>query len=387
VVAGVIGIGAVWLLADARPWSATTRRLGAAAGPAAPVVRGLAIAAPFLVLFALVFSAADAVFARILAEALDWHIDLGDVPTRAVLAGCAAWLAGGALVAVAGSLAARRNGSDTSDAPNAAASPAAAGAWPRLSALEVAVALLAIDALFLVFVVLQGTYLFGGRDTIAAAGLTYAEYARRGFGEMVAAASVAGVLLLALESLVAHRSRLYVGAAVALVALTACVLLSAFWRLRLYQDAYGWTELRVYVIAAIAWLTLGLVAGAVALLTDRSRWMPHALVGLGLGVALVVTAVGPQRFSAAQNVARALDPALVPPGGRTGLDADYLATLGDDSVPILAEALPRLAEADARPIERFLRSRRTELTTDVSLADWPAWNLAREEARRALGIP
>jgi hypothetical protein len=381
VVAGVIGIGGLWLLADARPWSATTRRLGAAAGPAAPVVRGLAIAAPFLVLFALVFSAADAVFARILAEALDWHIDLGDVPARAVLAACAAWLAGGALASVAGSLATRRHTQPTEGAPGATS-----GAWARLSALEVAVALLAIDALFLVFVVLQGTYLFGGRDTVAAAGLTYAEYARRGFGEMVAAASVAGVLLLALEALVAQRSRLYVAAAVALVALTACVLLSAFWRLRLYQDAYGWTELRVYVIAAIAWLTLGLVAGAVALLTDRSRWMPHALVGLGLGVALVVTAVGPQRFSAVQNVARALDPRLVPPGGRTGLDADYLATLGDDSVPVLAEALPRLADADARPIERFLDRRRTALATDDTLTGWAAWNLAREDARRALGL-
>jgi hypothetical protein len=248
------------------------------------------------------------------------------------------------------------------------------------------VALLAIDALFLVFVVLQGTYLFGGRDTVAAAGLTYAEYARRGFGEMIAAASVAGLLLLTLEAVVAQRSRVYVAAAVALVALTACVLLSAFWRLRLYQDAYGWTELRVYVIAAIAWLTLGLVAGAVALLTDRSRWMPHALVGLGLGVALVVTVAGPQRFSATQNVARALDPALVPEGGRTGLDAGYLATLGDDSVPVLVQALPRLADRDAQPIERFLARRRTNLATDHALAGWASWNLAREEARRALGL-
>ena len=46
------------------------------------------------------------------------------------------------------------------------------------------------------FVALQLAYLFGGRDTMAMAGLTYAEYARRGFFELVLVALLAGTLVV-----------------------------------------------------------------------------------------------------------------------------------------------------------------------------------------------
>ena len=42
------------------------------------------------------------------------------------------------------------------------------------------------------FVGLQIAYLFGGLDTLVAAGMTYSDYARRGFFELVAAACLAG---------------------------------------------------------------------------------------------------------------------------------------------------------------------------------------------------
>ena len=116
--------------------------------------------------------------------------------------------------------------------------------------------LIVLDVLFAAFVALQVAYLFGGLDTLAAIALTYAEYARRGFFELVAVVVLVGALVLGLEAVVAHRSRAYVVAILALVALTAVVLASSFLRLRLYQDAYGWTELRFYVLAAIGFLAI-----------------------------------------------------------------------------------------------------------------------------------
>ena len=62
--------------------------------------------------------------------------------------------------------------------------------------------LLVLDLLFLAFVALQGAYLFGGQDTLAAGGMTYAEYARRGFFELLVAAFVVGGLVLAAEATV-----------------------------------------------------------------------------------------------------------------------------------------------------------------------------------------
>jgi hypothetical protein len=49
-------------------------------------------------------------------------------------------------------------------------------------------------------------------------------------------------------------------AGLGLLVLTGGVLVSAMLRLRLYQDAYGWTELRFYVFAAIIWLALVLAS-------------------------------------------------------------------------------------------------------------------------------
>jgi Domain of unknown function (DUF4173) len=130
-----------------------------------------------------------------------------------------------------------------------------------------------VDLLFALFVGLQIAYLFGARDTLEAAGLTYSDYARRGFFELVAAAALAGGLVAALDRAIAPRSRWFVGLAIGLMCLTAIVLVSAAIRLRLYQEAYGWTELRFYVYAAIAWLGVGLVSATVLLLRDRmGRW-------------------------------------------------------------------------------------------------------------------
>jgi hypothetical protein len=51
--------------------------------------------------------------------------------------------------------------------------------------------LVVIDAVVGLFVGLQIAYLFGGQSTIVAAGMTYSDYARRGFFELVAAACLA----------------------------------------------------------------------------------------------------------------------------------------------------------------------------------------------------
>ena len=90
-----------------------------------------------------------------------------------------AWIAAGALSFAA------RPGDD-------AAEREAMTAWsrrPRLGTVEVVTVLVALNAVFLAFVILQAAYLFGGQDTLAATGLTYAEYARQGFFQLLAAAS------------------------------------------------------------------------------------------------------------------------------------------------------------------------------------------------------
>jgi hypothetical protein len=232
-----------------------------------------------------------------------------------------------------------------------------------------------------VFVALQFAYLFGGR---AANGMAYADYARRGFFELVAAACLSSVIVIVLESTVIRRSRPYLAALVVLIALTGVVLASAALRLRLYQDAYGWTELRLYVLAAIVTIGLGLAAMAALVLADRSRWIPHTLAMLGICSLVALNLVAPAAFVASQNVARVIDPSLVPPDGHAGLDTEYLAVLPDDAIPVLVEALPNLPSDVAHQLTPILRARHVELAADPSYDSAFAWNLGRERARTSL---
>ena len=93
---------------------------------------------------------------------------------------------------------------------------------------------------------------------------------------------------------------------------------------------------------------------------------------------------GPQAFVTARNLERAIDPTLVPEGGRTGLDTGYLAELGDEAVVPVVDAWDRLGEADRAALAPALARREEQLGTDPSLQGWPAWNLTRQRAREAL---
>jgi hypothetical protein len=428
--------------ADSDPGAAGWRRR---IRDAAPVVRGLVIAVPVAAVFVVLFSAADAVFARLASDLLAWKpdIDIAELTGRVGVITIVAWgsagllgLAAGVLpslaspppAAVVPAIATPRGSAyqdpegDTGDGSGTPAPPAlppsvpigwagtaafgpgqaaAAATWPsnrggwsaastarteslRLGSVEAATILVVIDLVFAAFVALQVAYLFGGRDTAALAGMTYAEYARRGFFELILVAGLAGLLVVALDLAVGKRSRIQLGGALVLLGLTAVVLLSAFLRLRLYQDAYGWTELRFVVMTAIAWLGVALLVAAALLLRRQARWVLHVLGILSLVTIGGMNLVGPQAFVTARNLERAIDPALVPAGGRTGVDTGYLLELGDEAVVPVVEAWDRLGTEARAALGPALEWRREQLATDPSLQGWPAWNLTRERARAAL---
>jgi hypothetical protein len=368
VVGRIVAGGALLLAALPDLGRPLARRSGGRIGS---VGVGIALAFPFLVVFALLFASADAVFSSAITNVFDlrkWSI--GDLIGRVLLAASFAWLAGGLFV-VAG------RGTDTTMST----------VLPRLrgllSSTAGATALLVIDALFLFFVALQVAYLFGGIDTLNATGLTYSSYARRGFFELIAVAVLAGGLLFAVELVVAKRTRLYVGAALTLALATLVIVVSAAYRMQLYQLAYGWTEQRFYALAGIAWLGAGGVCAAVLVWRDATRWLLHAGGLIALAVAIAVNLVGPSALVARQNLERVVDPSGLPADASRELDAQYLASLGDGALPTVVELLPRLNAADRAALGSALRTFALE-GRGLEPAAVPGFSLDRERARQAL---
>ena len=334
-----------------------------------PYASGLALAAPLLVVFVMLFSAADAVFQRSVRDALDiaWLREvLPTLPQRLVVAFAVTWCATGALAM-------------------GTAAPALSTAGHRvrrlLGAEPVTVALVTIDLLFAAFVAFQLAYLFGGRDTLAASGIAYSAYARRGFFELLGVATLAGAVLFTFDLLVRTRSRVYVCAAIVLVLLTAVVLASAATRMTLYQQAYGWTELRLYAYAGIAFIAIALAILAGAILSRRMEWVTSPLIGAALAMALGINAIGPSGQVAAVNIERSLDTTPLAENGVRELDVTYLVALGDGAISAIVERLPSLPDRDRERITGVLRT--VAQTRRVPLG-WPSWNWDRSRASELL---
>lgn len=372
--------GFAWLLTRVGADGALTRGTRQL-GRAAPIVRGAVIALPILFGFALLLGSADAVFGQALDQAFRFP-DFDDVFARGAFTIVAAVLIAGPIVIAVGA----RGLLDDVEDP-LPAGPDASEPRPgqrRSGAIEAVVVLVAVDVLFAAFAAVQVVYLFGGADTLATVGMTYSDYARQGYFQLVGVVALAGLLLIGAHEIAGRRRDLLV-AGFALLVLTGVILASAALRLRLYQDAYGWTELRFYVAASIAWLAAAVTVAIALLAANRMRWLAHGLAVSAVAVTLAVSAIGPQAFVIDQNIARALDPLLVPEGGHSGLDLDYTLTLGDAAIPPLVAVLDRLPP-DVRARAAYeLGLRRTTLDAYAGPPDgWQSWNLSRERARQAL---
>jgi hypothetical protein len=360
----VVGV----LSAIERAWP-LVRRLSPAMARASGPLGGVLLAAPFVVVFALLFSSADVVFARALERVIDVKrlLELlGEAPGRLMVVSIVAWLSAGALWT-------------RSRAPRDHAG-ASTGA---LAADTATVALTMIAVLFAAFVMLQLAYLFGGRDTLDAAGITYSAYARRGFFELIAVAVIVGGLLLGLELVLRSRGRSYVVAAVALLVLTGAILVSAYYRLDLYQSAYGWSELRFYAFAAMAFLAIALAIGVWSVVRGRVAYMVMAIVGAAVAVGICVNVIGPSGHIARANLARVIDPTGLPEDAQRSLDVWSLYVLGDGAIPDMVTRYGAVPEVDRRNLFDVLRNHTRSRGLSLT-PDWRGWNLDRERARATL---
>ena len=254
-----------------------------------------------------------------------------------------------------------------------------------LAAETATVTVILVALLFAIFVAMQFAYLFGGRDTLDAAAITYSSYARRGFFELIGAVALVGALLFGLEMLVSGRSRVFRAAALTLLALTALVLVSAAYRLDLYQRAYGWSELRFHAFAAIAFLAAAIAIFAWCVARGRMAYVVMPLAFAGVMVALAVNAIGPSGYIARANLERVIYPSGLPDDAQRALDIGTLWSLGDGAIPDMVARLDALPTKERIAVADLLRAALRWRNVDGEV-DWRGSNVDRERARRALQV-
>ena len=328
-----------------------------------PFARGVLIALPVLLVFYVLLQSADAAFAGAMNQLLDvdvWTL-FGSAVGRAFGVGFSACVAAAAL----GHALRRRRGQEAGEVE-------VAPARPRLGLTEALTLILAVDALFFVFAGFQVMYLFIGGASSPAEGYTYAEYARRGFFELLLVSMMTLGLVMALARWTRRESPLAqaafrVGASL-MVALTVVIVASAVKRMTLYEDAFGYTRLRLFTHVFMYALGAVLTWRAVTLWWRPERFAIGAFV-TALGAVLAVNAVNPDALIVRLNIARATD--------SSGPDVNYLSGLSSDAVPELVRATRLSPGWQAELLSQYA----VQLPEEGS---WPEWNLSRARARRAL---
>ncbi len=225
----------------------------------------------------------------------------------------------------------------------------------------------ALTVLFAVFVGAQFVALFGGDDYVQrTAGLTYAEYARSGFWQL----SAVSILTLAVILAVLHWSvqetaadRLSLRVLLSAVSVLALVIVgSALGRMWTYQQAYGFTVLRLLVTTCELWVGLIYVLVLIAIARLRWTWVPRAAIGTALATLIALSVLNPEYLVAERNIDRWQT------SGR--LDADYLSGLSPDILPALD------------PLPAHLRTRIEDpVLDDLDPDHWWSWNWSRSSAR------
>jgi hypothetical protein len=247
---------------------------------------------------------------------------------------------------------------------------------PKLGAVETHVVLLALNVLLGAFAAARLVALSeGGRRVLSSAGLTYAEYARSGFFQLLFAAVIVVAALLALRATAdlptSRQQRTFVGLSLGVVALTLAVCVSAFQRLVLYESVFGLTMLRLYVQTAIVW-----VAGVVIMLGMlvclrhvRRAWLAPAAAILALVLLFALNVLNPEAFVARHNLSH--------PAKAEGFDADYLTGLSDDAVGAIASRAKQNDDV-ARALRLSICSGAPEPFGGGG--GWASYNVARERA-------
>ena len=337
-------------------------------GRARSWLRAAAIAVPIMVVFGVLLASADRVFGDLVTPALP-HWSFGPVIGHLFFFGFGAAAAATLVRAALGP---------------SAPEPGLPWSSPELGAAEWISVLAGIDALFALFVGVQFAVLFGGAHRVrVTAGLTYAQYARTGFIQLIIVAALAVVVILGAWDLGKRTSsqerRTFLRLTTVMVGLCGVILASALKRLMLYERAFGFTLMRFAATVVIGWIAFVLLAVLVTSWRGARDRVVAAILTGAVAALLVANIVNPDRYIAQHNLARY--------AGTGKIDVDYLGNaMSADAVPLIVASLDRLSRSDASRLRDELCLRAPWLAGSTDIRSWNAGRSAARAALRRIGI-
>lgn len=292
------------------------------------VLLGVLIAVPLLLLFGKLLSSADSQFASNLEVFLSFFkvANLNEFWPHFFIVLFFFWGLAGALFYMLS----RSHRKETLQ-------PDKALVQPFLAHIAATVALGLVCVIFLVFIVGQWGYFFGGLANIKPDGYTYSSYARSGFFELTVAAGIAALVHYLFSSITKRETRAqriaYSVIATLLLVLVGLVLVSAFQRLLFYEAAYGFTRDRLVAHIFMIFLGILLVALAVMEISNKLKHLALVLLMSFFLFGITLSVINVDRTITRLNIQQATQ---LQRKDSSRIDGSYLA------VSVSEEAVPEL---------------------------------------------
>lgn len=248
--------------------------------------------------------------------------------------------------------------------------------------IESSILLVSVNILFAIFIFFQFTYLFGGESNLSAKGITYAEYAHRGFFELIVVAIISLLLLLSIEKFLIkqkteHGLEFKILSTI-LVIQVIIIMVSSYTRLSLYENAYGFTTLRLYshalniLLAAIFCLYLYKIYQN----QQDNTFYFYVFISIILFLAFM-NFLNPDLFITQRNIDHY---------NTIGeLDIDYLNSLSEDSIPAMIKGLA-VTNDELRKNIALQLYRRAQNIDFPAFNQWQSFNISRMRADKILHL-
>ncbi len=330
------------------------------------ILAGVFISVPLVIILASMLASADAVFGSLVNKVPVWFtgIEFGEFIVRSILVILVFLVSAGYIA----SLAERKMPEKTIQDNSIQSVP------KILDPVIAATVLTIVNVLYIFFVVIQFAYLFGSFNFELPEGYTYSEYARMGFLELVVVSVINFCILLAsigLTKAAGEAQKLLDKILqIIMVGCTCVILVSAWYRMLMYEEAYGFTYLRVLTQAFMVFMLVLLAIMVVKICkTNMSLFMPYLAVTLSAFV--LINYLNVDIIIARNNINRY---------HQTGdLDLEYIRYLSYDAVSELVQQLDELEGKTKMTAQEILKNKREYLE---NIRSWQSFNVSRLRAAK-----
>jgi len=234
--------------------------------------------------------------------------------------------------------------------------------------------LVTILVVYTLFVVIQFTYLFAG--TTLPDGLTYTEYARKGFFELLTLTGVNIAIILTVVKLTKAYGGKWLQCTKILChylcAITIILLVSSFYRMLLYTNDDGLTRLRFFVMVFLGFEAVGLIITFIYIAKPKFN-IVFIYMMIALTYYTLLNVVPTDYIIAKDQIDNYVK------GQREELE--YIFTLSPDAVPAMETLIEYTNDDELRmKVKKFV-----EEGTSFEIPDrWQRFNLSVENAKDIL---